>query len=84
MVTVEYPLQPVVGRPSQRLPELRRLRIRQALSQAELAERAGLSRHTIIAIETGRTGAQYTTIRSLAEALGVEPAALMGPEEQRS
>ena len=83
MVNVEYSEQAVVGRPAQRLPKLRHLRQRRALSQAELAERSGLSRHTIVAIETGRTGAQYSTIRKLAEALDVEPADLMEPEPHR-
>jgi len=50
------------------------------LSQAELAKRSGVSRATIVSIESGRAGAQYGTIRKSAQALGVEPADLMEPE----
>ena len=60
--------------------ELRRIRERQALSQAELAERSGVSPATIVSLESGRAGAQYGTIRKIAQALGVEPADLMEPE----
>jgi transcriptional regulator with XRE-family HTH domain len=80
MVEVRYPASSVVGRPGRRLTELRRVRERLALSQAELAERSGLSRTTIVSLESGRGGAQYSTMRKLAEVLGVQPADLMGPE----
>lgn len=56
------------------------MRERQALSQAELAESAGVTRATIVSLESGRAGAQYETIRKLAKALGVPPAELMDPE----
>jgi transcriptional regulator with XRE-family HTH domain len=78
---VRYPEPAVVGRPARRLKSLRRLRERRALSQAELAEQAGVSRATIVSLESGRAGAQYATMRRLAEVLGVEPAELLGPEE---
>ena len=79
---IEYPAAAVVGRPGRRLAGLRRIRERQALSQAELAERSGLSRATIVSLESGRAGAQYGTIRKIAKALGVEPAELMEPESR--
>jgi transcriptional regulator with XRE-family HTH domain len=78
---IRYDAKAVVGRPGRRLTELRRLRERLALSQAELAERSGLSRTTIVSLEAGKAGAQYASIRKLAEILGVEPVALMGPDE---
>jgi transcriptional regulator with XRE-family HTH domain len=56
---------------------LRYLRKRQALSQAELAERAGITRVTIIKLEAdARPGAWPRTVRKLARALGVRPAQL--------
>lgn len=56
---------------------LRYLRLRQALSQAELAERAGISRITIIKLEAdARRDAWPQTVRKLARALGVRPAEL--------
>jgi transcriptional regulator with XRE-family HTH domain len=63
----------MVGRPARRLSALRRLRESRVLSQAELAERAGVARATVVSLETGRAGAQYATIRKLAKALGIEP-----------
>jgi transcriptional regulator with XRE-family HTH domain len=77
MQGIEYPPAAVVGRPGRRLTELRRIRERRALSQAELAERSGVARATIVSIESGRAGAQYGTIRKIAEALGVEPEELL-------
>lgn len=60
-----------------KLPNLAPLRERQALSQKELAERAAIGRSTVARIENGAS-ARWVTIRVLATALGVEPAALMG------
>ena len=77
---IAYPPAAVAGRPGRRPTELRRIRQRQVLSQAELAERSGVSRATIVSLESGRAGAQYGTIRKIAQALGVEPADLMEPE----
>ncbi len=60
---------------------LKRLRLERFLSQAELAQRAGMSKATIIRLEAG-TGAPYgRTIRQLAEALDVEPRELATPAE---
>ena len=59
---------------------LRELRRRQALSQRELAEKAGLSERTIKAIEGGAENPHPKTIRALAEALGVQPWELMVDE----
>ena len=54
------------------VPRLRAVRQRVALSQEELAARAGVSRTTIIKLEAGRD-AWPKTVRALAKALGVKP-----------
>lgn len=54
------------------------LRQKAFLSQAELAERSGLSVAAIQKIEYGKVAQPYgSTIRKLATALGVEPDALI-------
>jgi transcriptional regulator with XRE-family HTH domain len=60
------------------IPGLRHWRIARALTQEELAERARLSRVSVGRLETG-TPARMSTVRRLAEALGVEPGDLMRP-----
>jgi transcriptional regulator with XRE-family HTH domain len=61
-----------------KLTRLKALRERQALTQEELARKAGINRVTLARIETGAEP-YPATVRKLAEALGVEPAALMEP-----
>jgi transcriptional regulator with XRE-family HTH domain len=60
--------------------KLRRLRREAALSQQELAERAGTTQETISRLERGHHLARGRTLRKLAEALGVEPKELMKGE----
>ncbi len=60
-----------------KLPRLRVLRERAALTQDELAEQAGIHRVSIANIERGAKGAQAKTVRKLARVLGVKPADLM-------
>jgi transcriptional regulator with XRE-family HTH domain len=60
---------------------LRRLRIEQFLSQAELARRAGLHALTITRLEAGTTAPSTRTVRALADALGVQPHDLATPLE---
>lgn len=62
------------------LTRLKALRERQALTQAELAARAGINRVTLARIEGGAQP-YPVTVRKLAAALGVEPADLMDPLE---
>ena len=62
-------------RPMTRLRELREGAI---LTQEELARRSGVGRATIAGLESGRRRAQSKTALKLAEALGVDPAALYG------
>jgi transcriptional regulator with XRE-family HTH domain len=61
-----------------RLRKLREQREDKYLSVRELAEKAGVSKSTVVALETGRTRAQPRTLRKLAEALGVRPHLLVG------
>lgn len=60
------------------LPNLKLARHRAGLSQRELAERSGVSRVSLGKLERGQTVARPTTARKLAEALGVNVAALAG------
>jgi DNA-binding XRE family transcriptional regulator len=63
--------------PMPNLTSLRRIRESQFLSQQELADRSGIHRVTIANLEGGRKEARFSTLRKLAAALGVEPAALV-------
>lgn len=63
-----------------RLTRLKAVRQRKLLTQQELAAKAGVSRPTVVRIEAGLEDPFPSTIRKLAEALGVDPEALMEPE----
>jgi transcriptional regulator with XRE-family HTH domain len=57
---------------------LREARRRAALTQGELAQKAGVGVTTIVRIETGEiTEPRVSTLRKLAQALGVEPRDLL-------
>jgi DNA-binding XRE family transcriptional regulator len=56
-----------------RLIRLRELRLRAALTQADLAELAKVSRTTIVRLEAGDPNVLPTTLRRLARALHVKP-----------
>ncbi len=58
--------------------KLRELRLDQAFSAQDLADRAGVNYRTILRLEHGQSEAQPRTLRKLAEALGVEPRELRG------
>jgi transcriptional regulator with XRE-family HTH domain len=58
------------------VPGLRQQRIRAALSQQALADKAGLVRSTVGRIETGGK-AHLSTVQRLARALRVKPTDLM-------
>jgi transcriptional regulator with XRE-family HTH domain len=66
------------------LPGLLAARLAAALTQGELAARAGTSRSTVAYLEAGTRRARPRTVRALARALGVAPAALYAaPAEDR-
>jgi transcriptional regulator with XRE-family HTH domain len=52
---------------------LKDLRIDQALTQRELADRAGIGVNTVNRIELNETEPHMSTVRKLAQALGVAP-----------
>jgi transcriptional regulator with XRE-family HTH domain len=58
--------------------KLRQLREHEALTQQELAERAGLTVNAISRIEQEKASARPSTVRKLAEAFGVHPSELTG------
>ena len=60
---------------------LRRHRLGQFLSQAELARRSDLHTLTISRLETGRAKPSSRSVRALADALGITPGELATPEE---
>lgn len=59
------------------LPNLRLVREQALLTQRELAARASLTQATVQRIESGATRARISTVRRLAEALGVDARKLM-------
>lgn len=52
---------------------LKALRIEAALTQAELAEKAGVAVNTVAGLERDEREPHMTTVRKLAAALGVHP-----------
>jgi transcriptional regulator with XRE-family HTH domain len=60
---------------------LKGLRVRHALTQEELAAKAGIGKNTVNRIERNLTEPHMSTLRKLAEALGVEPYKLVNGGE---
>ena len=60
--------------------KLRRLRRELALSQQDLMRMSGVAQATLSDLELGKREARASTVRKLAEALGVEPKELMKEE----
>ena len=60
---------------------LKRLRVLNALTQEQLADRAGLSSAAVARIERNEAQPHMTTLRKLSVALGVEPAELVRGED---
>jgi transcriptional regulator with XRE-family HTH domain len=63
------------------LERLRYIREQVGYSQQDLADKSGVSQHTISEIELGRRKPQGRTLRKLARSLGVEVADLLGGPE---
>ncbi len=57
---------------------VKRLRTREALTQAELADKAGLTTAAVARIERDEAEPRMTTVRKLAAALNAEPSELVG------
>jgi transcriptional regulator with XRE-family HTH domain len=57
---------------------LKTLRIRRALTQQELAEKAGMSSTALNRIELNKAEPHMSTLRKLAKALDIDPTALLG------
>jgi transcriptional regulator with XRE-family HTH domain len=57
---------------------LKNLRIRRALTQHELADRAGVSSNAVNRIELNKAEPHMSTLRKLAKALDVDPTELVG------
>ena len=57
---------------------LKTLRIRRALTQEELAQRAGLSKNAVNRLEVDKAEPRMSTLRKLAKALHVDPSELVG------
>lgn len=64
------------------LPGLRPARERVPLSLRELSRLSGVAADTLVDLERGRRKARPSTVRKLAEALGVTPADLIGTNEK--
>ncbi len=62
---------------------LRRLRRERALSQQDMTRITGVAQATLSDLEGSKRGARASTLRKLAEALGVEPRELMKEEHSR-
>lgn len=63
---------------------LRRLRLEQGLSQEALADKAGVDRTYVSALERQKYSASVDTIDNLARALRVKPEELVCPDEPRA
>ncbi len=57
--------------------KLRKLRREQALSQQDIERETGISQATLSDLEQGKRGARASTLRKMAEFLGVEPRGLI-------
>ena len=57
---------------------LKNLRVRRALTQQELADRAGISSNALNRIERSKAEPHMSTLRKLAKALDVDPTELLG------
>ncbi len=57
---------------------LRDLRVRRALTQEELAQKADVGTNTVARLERNETEPHMSTLRKLAQALDVDPSELVG------
>lgn len=64
--------------------ELKDLRINSKLSQADLAERAGISQGYLSSLERGEKQPTLPILKKLAKALNISVAALIGGDDKKS
>lgn len=62
---------------------VRRWRTRRAMSQDDLATAAGVTQATVWRVERGDKPTRPSTLRKLADALKVDPAKLLGDEDEK-
>jgi transcriptional regulator with XRE-family HTH domain len=62
--------------------KLRKLRRERAFSQQDVERITGIAQATLSDLEQGKRGARASTLRKLAEVLGVEPKELMKEEQE--
>jgi transcriptional regulator with XRE-family HTH domain len=62
--------------------KLRRLRRERAFSQQDVERMTGVAQATLSDLEQGKRGARASTLRKLAELLGVEPKELIKEEHE--
>ncbi|MBK1725561.1 helix-turn-helix domain-containing protein [Halorhodospira neutriphila] len=62
--------------------QIRQARRQAGLTQAQLAEQLGVAQSGISRIESGERPVTVEMLQAIAEALGVEPAKLLGPGER--
>lgn len=60
---------------------LKELRVRQGLTQAEVARRSGIHRPNIARVEAGRHTPSLDTLRRLADAIGVSTSDILNPSQ---
>lgn len=60
---------------------LRDARVRRALTQQELADKAGVGANTVARLERDETEPHMSTLRKLAHALGFDPSTLIPGKE---
>ena len=63
--------------------KLREIRLRQALTLREIGALSGVAYDTIHGIETGKQAPRPSTVRKLADALGVVPAAFFSEADDQ-
>ena len=66
------------------LPYLRAWRLRRLLTQAELIEKSGVSRTTVVRAESAGGSVSIANIRRLAQALGITPDELVYSDPEAS
>ncbi|MHB8886145.1 MAG: helix-turn-helix domain-containing protein [Methylovirgula sp.] len=61
---------------------MRRIRLEKGLTQEQFSERSGFTQQYLSDLERGRRNPTVVTLFELSQALGVEPVALIMPDEE--